>query len=68
MPGMGGLELQRELTVRGLHIPIIIVTARADDWEAERAIAAGAHAVLQKPFDIQLLIDHIQYALNQIGR
>ena len=67
MPGMGGLELQRELAVRGLHIPIIVVTAHVDGWEAENAIAAGACAVLGKPFDIYLLIGHIQQAIDQIG-
>ena len=66
MPGMHGLQLQQELAMRGLRIPIIIVTAQAEGWESERAIAAGARAVLEKPFDMQLLIGHIKQAIAQL--
>ena len=66
MPGMGGLRLQREMAVRGFNIPVIIVTAQPDDWAAASAIAAGARAVLAKPFDTHLLMDHIRQAIVQL--
>jgi two-component system response regulator FixJ len=50
LPGMSGLELQRELQAQGRAIPIIFATA---DNEALRLLQseAGALAVLRKPFD-----------------
>src|SRR5262245_30377094 len=56
MPGMSGLELQLELKRRKQDIPIIFITAQNDDAVRTRALAAGAIAVLFKPFsDIVLL-------------
>ena len=67
MPGMGGLALQRELALRGLQIPVIIVTGLMDSWNVETAIAAGARAVLRKPLDTDLLIGHIQRLIAQLN-
>lgn len=50
MPGMSGLDLQRELAARGVAIPVVIVTARGDQAMARAAMDAGALAVLGKPF------------------
>ena len=47
--GMNGLELQRQLVAANWRIPIIFVTAYADDDARERALAAGAVAFLYKP-------------------
>jgi FixJ family two-component response regulator len=49
MAGMNGLELQRQLVAANWRIPIIFVTAYADDDARERALAAGAVAFLYKP-------------------
>ena len=51
MPGVDGLELQRRLNESGRRIPIIFVTALATDEEGQRALRAGAVAVLRKPVD-----------------
>jgi FixJ family two-component response regulator len=51
MPGMSGLELQRQLVTQGRRIPIIIITAFPEQSTRERALAAGAFAYLEKPFD-----------------
>jgi FixJ family two-component response regulator len=62
LPGMSGLELQRELQVRGSAIPVILVTAEAD--LAHQAEAGGAIAVLRKPFDPDELSRLVRVALQ----
>jgi two-component system response regulator FixJ len=49
MPGMTGLELQGRLVEAGCRWPVIVLTGHGDDINAERAIAAGAIAFLEKP-------------------
>ena len=65
LPGMNGLELQRQLGVTHWRIPIIFVTAYADDDARERALAAGAVAFLYKPCREQELLDAIDVALKR---
>lgn len=55
MPGMSGLDLQKELKSRGYKIPIIFITAQRDEFIRERALEQGAVDILLKPFsDIAL--------------
>jgi FixJ family two-component response regulator len=63
MPGMTGLELQRELKRRGQRIPIVFITAHADQTLRPRALAAGAAEVLFKPFTETALLDAVRAAL-----
>lgn len=63
MPGMSGPELQHELTVRGHAIPIIFITARADESQRRQLIAQGAVACLLKPFSEQELRAALDVAL-----
>jgi FixJ family two-component response regulator len=49
MPGMSGLEVQRNLIERGARIPIVFITALASDEEERRARSAGAFEFLRKP-------------------
>jgi FixJ family two-component response regulator len=65
LPGVSGLDLQRELTKRGSTIPIIFVTGQGDIPMSVRAIKAGAVEFLTKPFREQALIDAIAHALKQ---
>lgn len=62
MPGMSGLELQREITIRKWDIPIIFITGHGDVPMAVEAIQAGASAFIEKPFRDQELIDRIREA------
>lgn len=64
MPGMSGLELQRVLADRGIHRPIVFVTAHGDVPDAVRAMRGGAIDFIQKPFRDQDLLDCIQKALE----
>ena len=64
MPGMSGLELQRQLVAAHCSIPIIFITAYADDHVRARALAAGAVAFLSKPCGEEELLRAIQTALT----
>jgi two-component system response regulator FixJ len=65
MPGMGGLELQRELKRRGIALPVIIITAHGDVPMAVAALKAGAVDFLEKPFDSDALLAAIEQAVSQ---
>jgi two-component system, LuxR family, response regulator FixJ len=65
MPGMNGLELQRELAERRIGIPIIFITGHGDVPMAVGAMKAGAMDFLTKPFRDQDLLDRIDTALNR---
>ena len=64
--GDRGPQANRVELVKNAFRPLvyIVVTAQADASEAEQAMAGGARAVLQKPFDIHRLIKHIQQAIR----
>jgi FixJ family two-component response regulator len=64
MPGMSGLELQRNLNERGLKIPIIFITAHGDTDVIARAKADGAVDCLLKPFREEALLKAIDRALS----
>jgi FixJ family two-component response regulator len=65
MPGLSGLDLQRDLVERNLHIPIIFITGHGDIPMSVRAMKAGAVEFLTKPFRDQDLLDAIQQALER---
>jgi FixJ family two-component response regulator len=64
MPGLSAEELALELGQRGIHLPIIIITA--DDNEETRQIArrVGAAGYFRKPVDGAALLDAIKWACN----
>ena len=64
MPGMSGLELQRQLVMANLRVPIIFITAHENDVWRTQALEAGAVAFLYKPFYEEELLDAIDAALN----
>lgn len=65
MPGLSGLDLQRDLTEANIHIPIIFITGHGDIPMSVRAMKAGALEFLTKPFRDQDLLDAIQQALER---
>jgi two-component system response regulator FixJ len=64
MPGISGLELLRLLRSRGLRRPVIVVSGRRDPVQDAELWAAGASALLSKPFDDQQLLDLVTQALD----
>ena len=65
LPGISGLNLQRQLAKANIHIPIIFITAHGDIPMTVRAMKAGALEFLTKPFRDQDLLDAIQLALER---
>jgi len=63
MPGMSGLELQEQLNLKEIKIPIIFITGFGDIKMAVHAIQAGAVDFITKPFNDQELLDRIQHAM-----
>jgi len=64
LPGMSGLDLQRELAALNPRIPIIFMSAYGTEEMKERAIQKGAVAFLRKPFNEDLLLDDVRLALD----
>ena len=64
MPGMSGLELQRELKTRGDQVPIILITGRRDEEIRRQGLNAGAVEFLYKPFSDTTLLDALNLALK----
>ena len=64
MGGMSGLDLQRELHLRGESVPIIFITAHRDDSLSPRVLENGAVACLFKPFSDTALLAALKLALN----
>ena len=65
LPGISGLDFQRELDSAGLMLPIIFITAHADIPMTVKAMKLGAVEFLTKPFREQDLLDAIQQALQR---
>jgi FixJ family two-component response regulator len=65
LPGLSGLDLQRELVQSGRQIPIIFIMAHGDIPLTVRAMKAGAVEFLTKPFREQELLDATMQALEQ---
>ena len=63
LPGLSGLDLQRELAEAGVHIPVIFVTGHGDIPMSVQAMKAGAVEFLTKPFRDQDLLDAIRHAI-----
>jgi FixJ family two-component response regulator len=63
LPGMSGLDLQRELARRGHALPVIFITAHGDIRMAVAAVKAGAVDFFEKPIDDALLVDSLRQAL-----
>jgi FixJ family two-component response regulator len=65
LPGLSGMDLQRELTQSGVHIPIIFITGHGDIPMSVRAMKAGAVEFLTKPFRSRALLDAIRAAIER---
>ena len=64
MPGMTGPDLQQELTVRGQDIPIVYITAQADETVRSSSLEQSAVACLFKPFSDTALFEALNAAFR----
>jgi FixJ family two-component response regulator len=68
LPGLSGLDLQKQMTEAGLEIPIVFLTGHGNIPTSVKAMKAGAIEFLTKPVDEQDLIKAIQEAIEQDRR
>jgi FixJ family two-component response regulator len=68
LPGMSGLDLQRQLLAAKRELPMIFISAHDDPVARRQALTAGALAFLRKPFSEEALIDAVRSELSQGGR
>lgn len=65
MPRLGGVELLARLRERRHTLPVVLVTAFANDGELQRAYGLGAFTVVAKPFDVAALASVVRRALTR---
>lgn len=65
LPGLSGLDLQRQLAESGIRIPIIFITGHGDIVMSVKAMKAGAIEFLPKPVRDQDLLDAIRVAVDR---
>jgi FixJ family two-component response regulator len=64
MPGMTGPDLQRELAARGQKMPIVFITAQADETVRSRLLEQSAVECLFKPFSETALFEALKAAFR----
>jgi two-component system response regulator FixJ len=62
---MHGLEVQRRLARTNPELRVVVITGYGDDLVRREALAAGAVAVLSKPFDDEVLLEAMHEALGR---
>jgi two-component system, LuxR family, response regulator FixJ len=65
MPGIDGIELIRRLRVRGIALPVIVMTGHADVPMAVEAMKEGAVDFLEKPFGDEVFLVAVRAALSR---
>jgi FixJ family two-component response regulator len=65
LPGLNGLELQKQLAVEPINTPIIFITGHGDVPKSVQAMKAGAVEFLTKPLDYEALVSAIRNALER---
>jgi len=67
LPGLSGLDLQRQLLAGKREFPMIFISAHDDPVARRQALTAGALAFIRKPFSEEALIDAVRAGLSQGG-
>jgi len=68
MPGLSGLDLQRELISRRIGLPVIVMTGHGDVKLAVETMKAGAVDFIEKPFQDETLISAVRTAFDRYAR
>jgi two-component system, LuxR family, response regulator FixJ len=66
MPEMDGLEVQAEMTRRGIAMPVVVLTGHGDIVTAVTAMKAGAIDFIEKPFEKAVLLTAIEAAFGRL--
>ncbi len=66
LPGLSGLDLQAHMVQTAANLPVIMMSGDIGSAERRRVLEAGAIALMQKPFDNELLFCNIRKALAHI--
>lgn len=67
LPGKSGLQLLKDMRAKGLHFPVILVTASETETHIDTALTAGAIDYIVKPFNLKHLLLKIENLFDQIG-
>lgn len=68
MPGISGLDLQRQLRALHIVLPVIVMTGHGDIALAVEAMKSGAIDFIEKPFSDETLISSIRVAIDRHAR
>lgn len=68
LPGMTGLEVLRQLRERGDETPVIVLSARQDEYDKVAALRLGADDYVTKPFGVAELLARIESVLRRASR
>jgi two-component system response regulator FixJ len=66
MPDMDGIEVQTELALRKVGLPVVVMTGHGDLSVAAAALQGGAVAFLEKPFAKPALVDALETAFLRL--
>ncbi|MFC3711118.1 response regulator transcription factor [Sphingoaurantiacus capsulatus] len=67
MPGISGLEAQKQLKERGAAFPVIILTGQGDIGKAVQAMKNGAVEFIEKPYQNEALLNAVEAGFAQLG-
>ena len=67
LPGTDGFEILRELRARGATLPVMILTARDEDFDRVVGLELGADEFIPKPVQPRVLLAHIRAMLRRAG-
>jgi len=68
LPGMDGWQITKDARAEGMHIPVLIVSARASEPDKVHALGLGADDYLAKPFGMPELVARVQALLRRARR
>ena len=68
LPGKSGFEICREVRMKGLNTPVIMLTARAQEADRVRGLELGADDYVVKPFSLAELVARIRAVLRRVER
>lgn len=68
LPGMSGLDVCREIRRRGIDVPVIMLTARGEEFDRVLGLELGADDYMAKPFSVRELIARIRARLRRDGQ